>query len=56
MRGFLVQGKVWYGKSKYFFTIAMPNVRDRTGREVNFMLVKNHKPWFFVEIKLANLP
>ena len=28
-------------------------LRDRMGREVDFMLVKDRKPWFLVEVKLA---
>ena len=28
-------------------------LRDRMGREVNFLMLKNQKPWFLVEVKLA---
>jgi len=28
-------------------------LRDRMGREVDFMVVKDQKPWFLVEVKLA---
>lgn len=28
-------------------------LRDRMGREVDFILLKNQKPWFLIEVKLA---
>ncbi|MDA3788312.1 MAG: hypothetical protein PF503_07430 [Desulfobacula sp.] len=28
-------------------------IRDRMGREVDFLILKDRKPWFMVEVKLS---
>ena len=28
-------------------------IRDRMGREVDFLILKDRKPWFLVEVKLS---